>query len=123
LAALAQIPHHRLLVGAGGGMRGQGLAHGFMGGDRGLFGRSAGGVGHQLPFDGQEVGGGPAAFLQGPVGDHTDRPLGQEPIANPSSSARRAPASPAPMATKTSCRAKVDAVAVNPSGPASRSNS
>jgi hypothetical protein len=34
----------------------------------------------KLQLDGQEVGGGPAALLQGPVGDHTDRPLGQEPI-------------------------------------------
>jgi hypothetical protein len=31
-------------------------------------------------LDGQQVGGGPAALLQGPVGDHANRPLGQEPV-------------------------------------------
>ena len=31
MAALAQVPDHRLLVGAGGGMGGQGLAHGLVG--------------------------------------------------------------------------------------------
>ena len=43
--------------------------------------------------------------------------------ASSSSSVRPAPARPAPRATRTSGRAKVDAVAVSPSGPASRSNS
>jgi hypothetical protein len=43
--------------------------------------------------------------------------------ASSSSSVRPAPANPAPRATRTSGRVKVDAVAVNPSGPASPSNS
>ena len=40
-----------------------------------------------------------------------------------SSSVRPAPARPAPRATRTSGRENVDAVAVSPSGPVSRSNS
>jgi len=43
--------------------------------------------------------------------------------ASPSRSVRVAPVRPAPRATRTSWRPKVDAVAVNPSGPASRANS
>jgi hypothetical protein len=61
-------------------MRRQGLAHRLVGGDRGPFARPVGGAGDQPLLHRQEVGGGPAAFLQGPVGDHTDRPLRQEPI-------------------------------------------
>jgi hypothetical protein len=79
-AALAQISDHRLLIRPGSGMRGQGLTHPLMGGDRRLLARPAGGAGDEPLLDRQQVGGGPAAFLQGPVGDHTDRPLGQEPV-------------------------------------------
>jgi hypothetical protein len=80
LAALAQIPHHGLLIRSGGGMSGQRIPHRFMGGDRRLFARPAGGAGDQSLFDRQQLRGGPAALLQGPVGDHADRPLGQEPV-------------------------------------------
>ena len=80
LAALAQVADHRLLIRSGGGMRGQGLAHRLMGGHGRLLARPAGGARDQPLLDRQEVGGGPAALLQGPVGDHADRPLGQEPV-------------------------------------------
>jgi hypothetical protein len=83
LAALAQVPDHGLLVLAGGRMRHQRIAHRRMGGDRGLFARPVGGAGDQLLLDTKQVGGGPAAFLQGSVGDHADRPLGQEPVGQP----------------------------------------
>ena len=61
-------------------MGGQGLAHRLMGGHGRLLARPAGGAGDQPLLDRQQVGGGPAALLQGPVGDHADRPLGQEPV-------------------------------------------
>jgi hypothetical protein len=80
LAALAQVADHRLLIWAGGGMSGQGLAHRLMGDDRGVLARPAGGAGDQPLLDAKEVGGGPAALLECPVGDHADRPLGQEPV-------------------------------------------
>ena len=80
MAALAQVPDHRLLVRPGGGMGGQGLAHRLMGGDGRLLARPAGGAGDQPLLDREQLGGGPAALLQGPVGDHADRPLGQEPV-------------------------------------------
>jgi hypothetical protein len=80
LAALAQIPDHRLLIAAAGGMGGQGLTHGRMGGNGGVLAGSAGGALNQPLLDGQQVRGGPTALLQGPVGDHADRPLSQEPI-------------------------------------------
>jgi hypothetical protein len=80
LAALAQIADHRLLVAAGSGMGGQGVTHRLMGDHGRVLVRSAGGADDEALLDGQQVGGGPAALLQGPIGDHTDRPLGQEPI-------------------------------------------
>jgi hypothetical protein len=80
VAALADIPHHRLLIWPGAGMGGQGLADRLMGSPSRLLLGPAGGCRDQPLFDGQEVGGGPAAFLQGPVGDHADRSLGQEPV-------------------------------------------
>jgi hypothetical protein len=80
LTALAQISDHRLLIGAGSGMGGQGVTHRLMGGDRRMFLRPAGGADDETLLHRQEVGGGPAALLQGPVGDHADRPLGQEPV-------------------------------------------
>ena len=61
-------------------MRDQGLAHRLMRDDRRLLVHPAGNCGDQLLLDGQELGGGPAAFLQGPVGGHADRPLGHEPV-------------------------------------------
>jgi hypothetical protein len=79
-AALAQVPDHGLLVGAGGGVCRQGLAHRLMGGNGRLLARPAGGAGDQSLLDRQQVGSGPAALLQRPVGDHADRPLGQEPV-------------------------------------------
>jgi hypothetical protein len=45
-----------------------------------LLTRAAGRGGDQPLFDREELGGGPAALLQRPVGDHPDRPLGQEPV-------------------------------------------
>jgi hypothetical protein len=83
LAALAEVADHRLLIRSGGWMGGQGLAHCLMGGDRRLFPRSTSGALDQSLFDRQQLWGGPAAFLQGPVGDHADRPLGQEPVRQP----------------------------------------
>jgi hypothetical protein len=80
LAALAHIPHHRLLIRPSTGMGGQRVAHHLMGGHRRLLPRSAGGPGDQPLLDRQQLWGGPAALLQGPVGDHADRPLGQEPV-------------------------------------------
>jgi hypothetical protein len=80
LAALAQISDHRLLVAAGGRMCRQGLAHRLVRGDSRLLVRPASGAGDQPLLDRQQLGSGPAALLQGPVGDHTDRTLGQEPI-------------------------------------------
>jgi hypothetical protein len=61
-------------------MRGQRFAHRPIGRHGRLLPRSAGGAGDQPLLDRQQVGGGPAALLQGPVGDHADCPLGQEPI-------------------------------------------
>jgi hypothetical protein len=51
-----------------------------MAGHGGVLTGSADGAGDQPLLDGQEVGGGPAALLQGPVGDHSHCPLGQEPV-------------------------------------------
>jgi len=80
LAALAQIAHHGLLIGACGRVGGQGIAHRLMGDHGRVLVRVAGGAGHSSMLDRQQLGGGPAALLQGPVGDHADRPLGQEPV-------------------------------------------
>jgi hypothetical protein len=80
LAALAQIPDHRLLVRSGGRMGGQGVAHGLMGNHSRLL---IGPAGHPLDqplLDREQLRGRPAALLQRPIGDHADRPLGQEPI-------------------------------------------
>jgi hypothetical protein len=80
LAALAQVPHHRLLVRSGGRMRGQGVAHGLMGSHSRLL---IGPTGHPLDqplLDREQLRGRPAALLQHPIGDHADRPLGTEPI-------------------------------------------
>jgi hypothetical protein len=44
-AALANITHHRLLIGSSGWMGGQGVAHRLMGGDGRLLTRPAGGRG------------------------------------------------------------------------------
>src|SRR5215218_2865041 len=62
----------------------------------------AGGGRDEPLLDGEQLGGGPAAFLQSPVGDPADRPLGQEPVGQllqlrPSSPGP--PARPAPRAT------------------------
>jgi hypothetical protein len=61
-------------------MGGQGIAHRLMRSHGGPFARPTSGRNDQPLLNRQEVGGGPAALLQGPVGDHADRPLGQEPI-------------------------------------------
>jgi hypothetical protein len=82
-AALAQISDHRLLVAAGSGMSGQGVPYRLMRGDRRMFLRPAGGADDETLLDRQQVGGGPAALLHRPVGDHTDRPLSQKPIRQP----------------------------------------
>ena len=51
-----------------------------MGHHGGLLAGAAGGGGDQPLLDRQQLGGGPAALLQRPLGDHADRPLGQEPV-------------------------------------------
>jgi hypothetical protein len=61
-------------------MRGQGLPNRLMGDPGRLLVGPARGGGDQPLLDLKEVGGGPAALLHRPVGDHTDRPLGQEPV-------------------------------------------
>ena len=109
-------PHRR------SGGPGQGGPDRVVGDHRGLLAGAAGGGGDQPLLHGQELGGGPAALLQRPIGHHGHRPLGQNRSARSSSSARLAPTSWPPRAAMTSWRAKVDAVAVSPSGQASRSN-
>jgi hypothetical protein len=54
--------------------------HRLMADDRSLLACPANGARDQLLFDGQELGGGPAALLQCPVGDDADRPLSHEPV-------------------------------------------
>jgi hypothetical protein len=76
LAALADITHHRLLVGAGSWVRGQRIPYRLVGGHGRQLARPTGARGDQPLFDGEQLRGGPAALLQGPVGDHADRPLG-----------------------------------------------
>jgi hypothetical protein len=80
LAALAQVADHGLLVGAGGRMGSKRVPYRLVGSSGCLLARPAGGGGDQPLLDGEEVGGGPAAFLQGPVGDHADRSLRQEAV-------------------------------------------
>jgi hypothetical protein len=80
LATLAHISDHRLLVTAGSGMGGQGITQRLMGSDRRMFLHPAGGADDETLLHRQEVGGRPAALLKRPVGDHADRPLGQEPV-------------------------------------------
>jgi hypothetical protein len=80
LAALTDIPDHRLLVCPGGRMRRQSIADRLVGDPRRLLPGPTGSGDDQLLLDAKEVWGGPAALLQGPVGDHADRPLSQEPI-------------------------------------------
>jgi hypothetical protein len=123
LAALVQVPDHRLLILASGRMGGQGIVHGLMGDDRRLFVCPAGRGLDQPLLDRQQLGGGPAALLQSPVGDHADRPLGQEPIRQLLKLGSSGAGQAGTRATRTSGRAKVDACSVNPSGPTSRSNS
>jgi hypothetical protein len=79
-AALAQVTDHRLLIRPSRRMGNQGVAHRLVGDPGRPVIRPAGGAPDQPLLDGQEVGGGPAALLQRSVGDHADRPLGQEPI-------------------------------------------
>jgi hypothetical protein len=79
-ATLAQVADHRLLVLASGGMRGQRIPYRLVGGNGCLLVRSACSRDDQSLLDLEEIGGGPAAFLECPVGDHADRPLGQEPV-------------------------------------------
>jgi hypothetical protein len=80
LAALAQVADHRLLIRSSGGMGGQRLADRLVGHPGRLLLDPAGGPGDQPLLDRQQVGGGPAALFECPIGDHTDRPLGQEPV-------------------------------------------
>jgi hypothetical protein len=47
LATLAQVPDHRRLVLAGGGMGGQAIAHGLVGSHGGVLARPASGRGNQ----------------------------------------------------------------------------
>jgi hypothetical protein len=79
-AALADIADHRLLIWASSPMGGQGTAYRLMGDQGRVLAGPAGGAPDQPLLDRQQVGSRPAALLQGPVGDHTDRPLGQEPV-------------------------------------------
>ena len=121
--AYRQVADHRLLVGAGGRMRGKGLPHRLMGGDGGLLACPVGGAGDQPLLDRQEVGGGPAALLQGPVGDHTDRPLGQEPVRQRLELAPSGADQTRAQGDQDLGAVKVDACSVSPSGPAKPSNS
>jgi hypothetical protein len=79
-AALAQVTDHRLLIGPRGRVRRQGIAHRLMRDERRLLARPVSGAPDQLLLDRQQLRSGPAALLEGPVGDHADRPLGHEPI-------------------------------------------
>jgi hypothetical protein len=79
-AALADITDHALLIVAGGGMGGQRGPDGLMGHLGGLLAGAAGGGGDQPLLCGQQLRGGPAPLLDRPIGDHADRPLGQEPV-------------------------------------------
>ena len=101
----------------------QGITHRLVGDHGQLLARPASGVGDQSLLDRQEVWGGPAALLQGPVSDHTDRPLGQEPIRQLLELGPSGAGKTAAQGDQDLRAAKVDAFAVNPSGPASRSNS
>jgi hypothetical protein len=78
--ALAQVADHHPLIRSGGRVCGQGLPHRLVGSHGRLLPRPAGGGRDQPLLDGQQLRGRPAALLQRPVGDHTDRPLGQEPV-------------------------------------------
>jgi hypothetical protein len=121
LTALAVVPDHGLLIGAGGGMGGQGLAHRLMGGDGGLFARPAGGAGDQPLLDGEEVGGvDQRRSSRARSATTLTARSARNRSASSSSSVRVAPARPAPRANRMSGRVKVDAAAVNPSGPASQ---
>ena len=79
-AALAQVADHRPLIGSCGREGGQSIAYRLVGDPGRLLSRPAGGACDQPLLDRQQLRGGPAAFLQGPVGDHADCPLDQEPI-------------------------------------------
>ncbi|HSO53134.1 MAG TPA: hypothetical protein VL330_10365, partial [Actinomycetes bacterium] len=64
MAALAQIPDHRLLVRSGGRMRSQSMTHRLMGGDGRLFTCPAGDALDQPLLDREQLRGRPAALLQ-----------------------------------------------------------
>jgi hypothetical protein len=122
-AAPAQISHHRLLIRPGSGMRGQGLAHRPVGSHGRLLPRPAIGALDQPLLDRQQVGVDQRRSSSARSATTLTARSAKNRSASASSSVRPAPNRPTPRATRTSGRAKVDAVAVNPSGPASRSNS
>jgi hypothetical protein len=123
LAALAQVPDHRLLILASGRMGGQGIAHRLMGSHSRLLIRPAGHPLDQPLLDREQlrVDQRRSSSVRSEI-TLTARSAKNR-SANSSSTARLAPASLAPRATRTSGRAKVDACSVSPSGPASRSKS
>jgi hypothetical protein len=123
LAALAQVADHRLLIGAGGRVGGQGIAHGLVGGHGRLLASPFGGGRDQPLFDPSSSGVDQRRSSSARSATTLTARSAKNRSASASSSVRPAPARPAPRATRTSGRAKVDAVAVSPSGPASRSNS
>jgi hypothetical protein len=79
-AALADVAHHPGLVLTGGWVGLEGGPDGLMSDHRRLLTGPVGGRGDQLLLDGQQLGGGPAALLQRPVGHHRNRPVGQEAV-------------------------------------------
>jgi hypothetical protein len=79
-AALADIADHGLLVLTGGGVRLEGGPNRVVGDHGRLLLGAAGGGGDQPLLDGEEFGGGPAPFLQRPIGHHGHPPLGTEPV-------------------------------------------
>jgi hypothetical protein len=80
LAALANVPHHALLVGAGGRVGGQRGPYRVVGDDGGLLAGAVDRGGDQPLLDPEQLGGEPAALLQRPLGHHADRPFDQKPI-------------------------------------------
>jgi hypothetical protein len=121
LAALAQVPDHRLLVGAGGGMGGQCLRNCLMGGPGRLVPHPAGGAATSCCSTVRSSGVDQRRSSRAQSATTLTARSAKNRSASSSSSARPAPARPAPRATKTSGRVKVDAVAFSPSGPTSRS--
>jgi hypothetical protein len=79
-AAQARVTDYPGLVAAERWMGGQRLPDGLVGGHARALACAVDRRGDQALLDAEQLGGGPAAFLERPVGDHADRPFGQEPV-------------------------------------------